>query len=205
MPTEQSAREGVRITPESFRRDRYLRSSGYNFYIWGIVNVLVVVPLVAAWLGRPWPDWLSGVVPPISIVLGILATVLNDRRVEKMCGEPSPVPLVDANKLWGPIFLVALSLTAVLVVRGPLAYVQPLWLLLVGGAYLQWGAFGVPEFRLLGWSLMVAGTLSGLFIRPEEIPPGMAAPGVLGVWVLFMGLLWLPFGAYINFRYLYRR
>lgn len=205
VPANESTSETMRVTPEIFRRDRYLRASGYNFYVWAIVNLLVIAPLRAACMGNPWPEWLAGVLPFFLIAAGILFSILNDRRVEKMCGEASSVPVVEAGRIWGPMFLVGTALTAVFVVRGPVAYVQPLWLLLVGAAYLQWGAFGLPEFRLLGWALAVAGAMTGLSIRPAEIPPGMAAPSALAVWSLFMGVLWFPFGAYINFRYLHRR
>ena len=36
------------VTPERFCKDRYLRASGYNFYVWALVNLLVTWPLFAA-------------------------------------------------------------------------------------------------------------------------------------------------------------
>ena len=195
----------TRVSPEVFRHDRYLRASGYNFFSWAMVNLLVVLPLVAAAKGRPWPAWLAGSFPFGSIAVGIVSSSLNDKRVEKMCGPVSAVPVVEATRIWGPIVLVGAAFTAIFVLRGPFAYIQPLWLVLVGCAYLQWGSFGVREFRWFGWALMVSGVLAGLSIQPAEISPGMASPSALVVWSIFMGFLWVPFGAYVNFRYLYRR
>ena len=93
-------------------------------------------------------------------------------------------------------------LTVVLAVRGPVAYVQPVWLLLIGAAYLVWGNFGVREFRWLGWTLVLAGALAGFSVEPSTPTWHLASRSALTVWVVFMGLLWIPFGAYINWRYL---
>ena len=191
------------MTPDEFRKDKYLRASGYNFYVWAVVNVLVTWPLYAALAGHPWADWLAGLYPIGLIAAGIALSVLNDNRVQKMCGDPSPTPLVEAASFWGPIFLIGFTFTIVLAVRGPAAYVQPLWLFLVGAAYLVWGNFGVPEFRWLGGTLVAAGAVAGFSIRPAEISPRLASPAALAVWVVFMGILWIPFGAYINRKYVH--
>jgi hypothetical protein len=190
------------VTPEAFRKDRYLRATGYNFYVFAVVNLVVTVPLFAAVNGKPWPDWLALVWPIAAIVAGVVVAGLNDNRVQKMVGEPSPQPAVEAGHLWGPVFLLGLLLTALLVVRGPVAYVQPLWLLLVGAAYMQWGNFTIREFRLFGLVLVIAGTVSGFGIRPTVLP-GLPSRSALMVWVVFMGLLWFPFGAYINRKYVH--
>lgn len=191
------------MTPDAFRQDPYLRTTGYNFMIWATVNLLVVWPLFAALGGRPWPAWLGLAWPLALIAGGILGMILNDNRVRKMYGAPAPEPLVEASRIWLPVLLVAIVLTILFVVRGPVAYVQPLWLLLVGGAYLQWGSFTVPEFRWFGLALIAAGAVSGFAIRPESLPPGTPSPFALQVWVVFMGILWIGFGAWINRRYLH--
>ncbi|MGH2830669.1 MAG: hypothetical protein ACREQ9_21185, partial [Candidatus Binatia bacterium] len=191
------------MTPEGFRRDRYLRSTGYNFYVFAAVNLLVTLPLFAALDGKPWPAWLGLLYPVAVLGAGFVAAGLNDNRVGKMCGEPSPEPAVEAGYLWGPVFLLGVLLTALFVVRGPVAYVQPLWLLLVGAAYMQWGNFTIREFQLFGLVLVVAGIVSGFSIRPDEVPPGMPSRSALIVWVIFMGVVWIPFGAYINRKYVH--
>lgn len=191
------------MTPERFRKDRYLRAAGYNFYIWAVVNVVITWPLFAALAGTPWPAWSTILYPIGCIAAGIFFTVLNDNRVEKMCGAPDSPSLVEAGAIWGPVFLVGIVLTAVLSVRGPVAYVQPVWLLLVGCAYLTWGHFGVREFRWLGYFLVVAGAVAAFSVRPSASSWALASPRALAIWVVCMGLVWVPFGAYINRKYLY--
>lgn len=191
------------MTADDFRKDKYLRATGYNFYVWAAVNVLITWPLYSALAGNPWRDWLAGLYPFGLIGTGIFFSVLNDNRVQKMCGDPNPTPLVEAGTIWGPIFLTGFILTVVFVVRGPAAYIQPLWLCLVGAAYLMWGNFGVPEFRWFGRMLVIAGGIAGLSIRPADIPPHLASSSALAVWVAFMGALWVPFGAHINRKYVH--
>jgi len=191
------------VTPTEFRRDRYLRATGYNFYSWAVVNALVTWPLYAALGGHPWPLWLAIAFPIAAIVAGVFVAVLNDNRVQKMCGDASPQAVVEAGSFWGPVFLVGLVLTVVLSVRGPVAYVQPVWLLLIGAAYVVWGNFGVAEFRWLGWTLVVAGAVAGLSVEPSAESWPFASRSALAIWLIFMSALWIPFGAYINRKYVH--
>ena len=193
------------MTPEVFRKDKYLRASGYNFYVWAVINVLIVWPVWAAIDGRPWPEWLALVYPIALIAVGGFLCVLNDNRVEKMWGPPSATPVVDAASFWKPIFAIGFVLTIVFVARGPAAYIQPVWLLLIGGGYWAWGSFGPPEFRWLGRVLVAAGAVAGLAVRPEAIPAHHGSREALAIWVVFMGVLWVPFGAYVNRRYVAAR
>jgi hypothetical protein len=128
---------------------------------------------------------------------------LNDNRVQKMYGEADPQPLVEAGAIWVPVFLVGIVFTVVLSLRGPVAYVQPVWLLLVGCAYLTWGNFGIREFQWLGYFLVAAGAVAGWFVRPSAASWALPSPHALGIWVVCMGLVWVPFGVYLNRRYLY--
>ena len=191
------------MTPDRFRKDKFLRASGYNFYVWAIVNVLVVWPVWSAASGRPWPGLLALVYPIALIALGAFVCGLNDNRVEKMWGPASAEPVVDAATFWAPTFVIGLALTVVLAARGPAAYIQPVWLLLIGAAYLTWGNFGIPEFRWLGWTLVAAGTVAGLGIDAEHTPRDLGSPFALAVWVVFMGIVWVPFGTLINRRYVW--
>lgn len=191
------------MTAETFRKDRYLRACGYNFYVWAGVNLLVTWPLWSALRGHAWPLWLAVCEPIVLVAIGVVLSALNDNRVEKMWGAASEQAVVEAGSFWGPVLLVALSLTVVFSVRGPVAYVQPVWLLLVGAAYWMWGNFAVPEFRWFGGTLVAAGTVAGLAVRPDPAFPGLPSREALLVWMLFMGILWLPFGAYINRKYVY--
>lgn len=190
------------MSAEAFRKDKYLRASGYNFYVWAVVNLLVTWPLYAALGGHPWPPLLALFFPIALIASGFFLAVLNDNRVAKMYGEASAIPTVEAAHIWGPIFLIGISLTIVLGTRGPIAYVQPVWLLLIGAAYLTWGNFGVAEFRWLGWVLIAAGTYAGLAVHPIESEWHLASRQALFVWVVWMGIAWFPFGAYVNWKYL---
>ncbi|MGH7820306.1 MAG: hypothetical protein ACREQ9_11065 [Candidatus Binatia bacterium] len=191
------------MTSEAFCKDKYLRASGYNFYVWAVVNLLVIWPLFDALRGRPWHGLLALLFPIGLIVGGLFLCVLNDNRLEKMCGAANPQPVIEAGAIWGPIFAAGLLFTVVFAVRGPAAYIQPLWLLLIGAAYWIWGGFAVPEFRRLGQVLIVAGAVAGLFIHPAEIDLRLASPAALLIWVVFMSALWIPFGAYINRKYVH--
>jgi hypothetical protein len=191
------------VTPEAFRRDRFLRATGYNFYVWGAVNLLVTLPLLASLRGAPWPAWAAGLFPVAVIVAGVFLSGLNDNRVAKLCGEAAEVPIVDAARLWGPLFLLAFVFTAIFIARGPAAYVQPLWMAVIGAGYLAWGSFTVAEFRWLGRLLLAAAVVSGLAIDPGALAPGAPSPFALGVWIVVTGLLWFPFGAYVNRKYVH--
>ncbi len=190
------------MTPETFRRDKFLRASGYNFYVWGAVNLFVTWPSWAVLEGRPWRPLAGLAYVIVLIVAGVFLTVLNDNRVGKMWGAPTAAPVVDASAFWGPLLGLALLLTVTLSVRGPVADVQPAWQLLVGAGYLAWGNFGVPEFRALGRVLLGSGVVAMALVDPIR---GAHVPseGALLVWMLFMGVLWFPFGAYVNRRYVY--
>ncbi len=190
------------MTPERFRKDRYLRATGYNFYVWAVVNVLVTWPLFAALAGKPWPAWIAVLYPIVCVAGGIFCGMLNDNRVQKMCGEPDAQPLVHALAFWGPVFLVGTVLTVVFVVRGPVAYVQPVWLLLVGCAYLTWGNFGIRDFQWFGCFLVAAGAVAGLFVSPSAASWALPSTRALAIWVFSMGLVWVPFGIYLNRKYL---
>ena len=190
------------MTADTFRRDKYLRASGYNFYVWAIVNVLILWPVWSAVEGRPWPDWLGLVYPFALIGIGLFLCGLNDNRVEKMVGPANADTVLDAGSLWGPVFLGGVAFSAVLATRGPAALIQPLWLILVGAAYWVWGNFSVREFRWLGWTLILAGLATGLSMRlPDNVH--LPSRGALAVWILFMAALWVPFGAYINRKYVH--
>ncbi|MGH7804136.1 MAG: hypothetical protein ACREQJ_07290 [Candidatus Binatia bacterium] len=191
------------MTADTFRRDRFLRASGYNFYVWGVVNILVTAPLLAALSGHRWPGWAEALFPIGLIVAGIALAALNENRVEKLVGPPAEVPVVDAARLWAPLFLLAIGFTAIFLVRGPAAYVQPLWMGVIGAGYLAWGSFTIGEFRRLGALLVAAAIVSGLAIDPGALPPGGASPFALGVWIVVTGVLWLPFGAYVNRKYVH--
>ena len=190
------------MTPETFRRDKFLRASGYNLYVWAVVNLLVTWPPWSALSGRAWHPALAVFYVIVLLAAGVFVSVLNDNRVAKMWGTPSETPVVDAAAFWGPTLGLGLVLTVIFSIRGPVAYVQPAWLLLVGAGYLTWGNFGVPEFRWFGRSLIAAGAVAALFVDSAtslELP----SLGALFVWMLFMGGLWLPFGAYVNRRYVH--
>lgn len=188
------------MTAERFRRDRFLRASGYNLYVWGSVNLLVTWPLWSAVLGRAWHPGVGALYLGALLGAGVFVSVLNDNRVAKMWGAPHEVALVDAPAFWGPTLLLGVVLSAVLAVRGPAAYLVSVWLLLVGSGYLTWGNFGVQEFRWFGSCLIAAGAVVGLSTDPAADP---LSPAVLLVWMLFMGMLWFPFGAHVNRRYVH--
>ena len=187
-----------------FRQDRHLRATGYNFYSWGVVNVLVTVPLFAALNGAPWKGWVALLYTVGVLTAGIVVAGWNDRYVGKMCGEPAPQPLLEMGNLFLPVIGGGLLLSVMLGAHNENAYVQPLWMIMIGLAYLIWGHFSIPEYKWLGRILMVGGGIAGLMIQPAEVASGLASRRALYVWVPMMGPLWLLVGAYVNRKYIHR-
>lgn len=201
-PSAGLRRLRLEMTPEEFRRDPYLRASGYNLYLWGAVNLLVAVPALTASVGHRWgaaatTAWTAG-----AIVCGVLLSAMNDNRLRKMLPDVADAPAIPAGRIWGPLLTLGSVGTALAVFRGQVAYVQPLWMLVVGTAYWQWGSFTLGEFRRLGQLLVGAGAASawaiGVCGMPGEEPSVVSG----ATWVVCMGILWFPLGLYLNRRYL---
>ena len=193
------------MTTEIFRRDKFLRASGYNLYVWGAANLLVVLPAYAAARGAPWPGWVGLLHTVVCIVGASVACALNDNRVEKLCGPANETPVVDAGRIWLPLLAAGTIWTVIFIARGPVAYVQPLWMAIVGVGYLSWGAFAVPEFRWFGGMLLACSAVSGISVDPIAIQRGAPAVNTLAIWSVAMGLAWFPIGVHLNRKYVYPR
>lgn len=189
------------MTAETFRRDKFLRASGYNLCTWGAANLVIVLPAYAAARGTPWAGWAGALHSILCIVGASIVCGLNDNRVQKLCGPAAENPVVDAGRIWLPLFAAGTIWTVIFLARGPVAYVQPLWMAVVGVGYLAWGGFTVPEFRWLGAALLAASTISGLTIDPVALERGAPAANTLAIWCLAMGVAWFPIGIYLNRRY----
>jgi len=185
----------------SFRRDPFLRTSAYNMATWAVVNVLFSVPNYALAAGTAWSPSLLGTYSLGLFAAGIALSAMHERRVGKLVG-PAGEALFPAGKLWGPLLLIGFGGTVALVVSGRPQFIQPLWLLVVGSAYVVWGA--ATRFRLyqlLGGVLAAAGLA---VLALQETRPG-AAPSVLGLhlWNLTMGAFALTVAVITNRRYLW--
>src|SRR6266481_5400229 len=173
-----------------FRHDRYLRTTCYNFYSWAVVNILVTVPAFAALNGSAWNGWLALIYTVALITAGVVVSGFNDRRVERMCGEAAPEPLLEALNLWPPVLIAGFLLMVMLGVHNENAYVQPLWMIMIGLAYAIWGLFTIPEYKWLGRLMILSGATAGFLIKPAEVASGLASRTALYIWIVVMGLLW---------------
>jgi hypothetical protein len=192
------------MTPEQFRADRFLRSSGYDLWVWATVNAVVTLPAWSELAGRPWPPLAALALVVSLITAGIFVAGLNANRVEKMCG-PATGAVVDAPRLWLPLVLGGFAVSFVLIARGAVAWIQPIWLVLVGLAYVRWGRASIVEYRWLGAALMLAGSAAGLFLYATAMPPGGPSQEALVIWLVFASLVWVPVGAWVNWKYVHAR
>ena len=138
------------MTPDDFARTSYLRATGYNFYVWAVGQRADHLAVVRA----PWPGIRGRSGSPCSIRSGCIlgrassspcsTTIASTRCAASPIRSRSSRPAVSGGRFFSSV----LVFTVVLSLRGPAAYMQPVWLLLVGCAYLTWGNFGVREFQL---------------------------------------------------------
>ena len=185
----------------SFRRDPFLRTSAYNMATWAVVNMLFSVPNYAMAAGAAWSPGLLGTYSLALFAVGIALSAIHERRVGKMVGPPGE-PLFPAEKLWSPLLLIGFAGTVALIVSGRPQFIQPLWLLVVGTAYIVWGiGIRLRLYVVLGVVL----ALTGLAALAMQEPRSGAAPSVLGLhlWNLTMGGFALAVAVATNRRYLW--
>ncbi|MBI5505560.1 MAG: hypothetical protein HY899_12215 [Deltaproteobacteria bacterium] len=185
----------------SFCRDPFLRTSAYNMATWAVVNVLFSVPNYALAAGAAWSPGLLGTYSLVLFASGVALSAVHERRVGKLVG-PAGQALFPAGKLWGPLLLIGVVGTVSLIVTSRPQFIQPLWLLVVGSAYVIWGvATSFRLYQLLGGVLGVAGLV---VLALQETRPG-AVPSVLGLhlWNLTMGGFSFAVAVATNRRYLW--
>lgn len=168
---------------------------------WAVVNVLFSVPNYALAAGAAWSPGLLGTYSLVLFASGVALSAVHERRVGKLVG-PAGQALFPAGKLWGPLLLIGVVGTVSLIVTSRPQFIQPLWLLVVGSAYVIWGvATSFRLYQLLGGVLGVAGLV---VLALQETRPG-AVPSVLGLhlWNLTMGGFSFAVAVATNRRYLW--
>ncbi|MFQ5477194.1 MAG: hypothetical protein ACE5E4_01105 [Candidatus Binatia bacterium] len=189
------------MDPTLFRRDRFLRSSGYLLGTWAVVNSLFSIPAYAAATLHPWSAGALSVYSVLLIAVGIVVSLLHERRLGKMLGACEGTPIFSADKLWGPLILTGFCTMAALIFFDLAQYVQPLWLVVVGGAYLVWGLAAFRPYALLGAALLVA----GLGVGSMQQAVGGAPPSLIGLhlWNLTMGAVAMATALWVNRNFLW--
>lgn len=185
----------------AFRSDPFLRTSAYNMATWAIVNMLFSVPNYAMAAGAAWSPGVLGTYSIVLFAVGMGLSAVHERRVGKMVGPPGQ-PLFPAEKLWGPLLLTGFAGTVTLIATGRPQFIQPLWLLVVGPAYIVWGlGIRLRIYQVFGVVLTAAGLVA---LSMQETRSG-AAPSVLGLhlWNLTMGAFALAVAFATNRRYLW--
>ena len=188
--------------PEAFKRDPLLRSSGYDLASWALVNAAFSIPAYYHCAGRHWRGDLLGLYSLTLIACGIGAALFNRRRVEKMLGGIADEAVFRAEFMWAPMLVTAFTVTALLVASAREQFIQPLWMLTVGTAYLAWGLkAGVATFRPFGALLVAAALVAASLQQPQAGAPPSAVG--LHMWNLLMGVGALVTSVATNRRYLW--
>jgi hypothetical protein len=173
----------------AFRRDPWLRTSGYHLATWSLVGL-------ALELMRTSPDGL-GVSRTIVLVGGaLLISSTHERRVAKMAGIAGNLVYEKTGVLWGFVGLALLS-TFVAATRAPNTDpLFPVAMVIVGVGFAQWGA-GARFAWLVGLGSAIVA--AGLF---DVVIAAAARP----YWRMFvLGVLLPGAGIETSRRYLWFR
>jgi hypothetical protein len=142
------------VDPALFRRDPWLRTSGYHLATWSLVAFVLELRRAAATDG--------GDAAFLVVLLGgaLLTSLTHERRVGKMAGiAGAPLhPRIDVL-WWSVIGAIVLGGLALHWIARP-HWMFPMWMMLAGEGFLLWGmAVGFAWYRALGVAMIAAGLL----------------------------------------------
>jgi hypothetical protein len=177
------------LDPAAFRRDPWLRTSGYHLATWSLVAL--ALELMRASTDDPG-------VSRIVVLLGgaLLISSTHERRVAKMAGVAGNLVYEKTRLLWGFVALALLS-TFVAATGAPNADpLFPVAMVIVGVGFAQWGAGArFAWFVGLGSAIVGAGLLDVV-----------VGPAVRPYWrMLVLGILLPGAGIETSRRYLWFR
>jgi hypothetical protein len=165
--------EATVLNPAAFRRDPWLRTSGYHLATWSLVAF--VLELVRTSDGAAG---MSSVV--VLLAGGVLSSFTHERRVAKMAGAAGDPVYENTALLWG---LVALALISAGVAAAGAPVSDPLFpvaMVIVGIGFAQWGAGAhFPWFVGLGSAIVAVGLLDVAISAPARPYLRMLVLGVL--------------------------
>lgn len=194
------------VTPaerHKYLHDRFLRSMGYGFVLWGCVNLLLTGPVIARATGLLLPFYVEGLYLIAILAAGVWAHRRIDCGVERRVGPAADVLVMRSDIVWGVLLLSGTLLTLVILHTGPFFLIQIIWPIVVGSGYAIWGLHSIRPMAYLGFFIVFAGAAGGLLVSvPQTMDPSRPIPVLVVNYVIIMGLLWLPFGFYLQRTYL---
>ncbi len=178
------------MDPENFRRDPWLRGSGYHLATWSLVALVLDLRRAAPGASA------AGTV--VFVAAAVLTSLTHERRIGKMAG-PALEPVWDgAGRLWWSLGAAFAASGAVLAARGLEQWLVPALLATVGAGYLVWSRFvRMPWFAAVGAVALVAALLDA----------GATATGqpTLAMRFLVLGLVLPAAGLWTSRQYLWFR
>lgn len=141
------------MDPALFRRDPWLRTSGYHLATWSLVAFVLE-------LRRPAASEDAAAFLVVLLGGALLTSLTHERRVGKMAGLAG-VPLHPRTDVlwWSVVGAIVLgSLTLHWIARPH--WMFPMWMMLAGEGFLLWGmALRFAWYRALGAAMIAAGLL----------------------------------------------
>ncbi len=186
----------------TFRRDRYLRSSGYHLAIWSLAAFALQYRLGL----QPSGQGLSAFPFFVMLVGGSLMTSFtHERRVGKMAGVAGEPVFAGAGRLWTMVFAALALVDSALVAAGLEIYLVPSWWLGVGAGFAVWGfRAGFGWYTGFGAALASAGMLDLIVLQTD--PSGIAAGLHRVIWRSLVLAVAIPaFALETNRRHLWYR
>lgn len=151
------------MDPAVFRRDPWLRTSGYHLATWSLVALVLELMRTSH-----RESSLSLVV----VLLGgaVLTSLTHERRVAKMAGRAGNPVYEKTPLLWGFVALALLSTFAAAMGAPNSDPLFPVGMVIVGVGFAQWGAGArFAWFVGLGAAIVAAGLLD-VVLDPETRP-----------------------------------
>lgn len=190
------------MDPATFRRDRYLRSSGYHLAVWSLAAFVLQYRLGL----QPSGQGISAFPFFVMLVGGSLMTSFtHERRVGKMAGVAGEPVFAGAGRLWLVVFAALGFVDSVLIASGLELYLVPSWWLGVGAGFAVWGwRAGFGWYTGFGAALVSAGMLDLIVLQTD--PSGIAAGLHRVIWRSLVLAVFIPaFALETNRRHLWFR
>lgn len=177
------------MDPAAFRRDPWLRTSGYHLATWSLVAFVLEL-----WRDRPGE---VGAAQAVALVGGAFLTSLtHERRVAKMAGIAGEPVYSETALVWRLVFVGLAASMAAMLAAPNMAALFPVAMCVLGIGFAQWGAgAGFPRFVWLG-AFMVAAAL---------LDVSLGAAGSRLIRQLVLGFALPAFGVATSRRYLWFR
>jgi hypothetical protein len=180
---------------ETFRRDRWLRTSASHLATWSLAAFVLVFRFQMA----PVADDPTGTAILFVIVaVSVLNSFTTERRVAKMVGPIGQPAFAGAGRMWAGILAVLVAASIGLLGASRSDAMFAIWMAGVGSGFVNWGREAkFPWYSGLGVAMLAVAALD-LALASVSGPVGPLRIFVLGLALPVAGLL-------TNRRYLWFR